>query len=175
MFCLSIFFAPLYNLPQFSALVVSIRHGRWIEVGQPGWLIRPTRRQSWKLRSPAGQVVMGRIFWVTFLFRHKKVTCASKRATKSYGYKICPYILPYGPAIKRLFNFDPIEISGTAMIRIKKPKTGFPPTREWRRRYRLKLNLTNILFFSAFFPPSAVNTWKLSQNHIILAISQLFA
>ena len=34
---------------------------------------------------PIGQAVMGRVFWVTFLSRHKKVTCASKRAIKSYG------------------------------------------------------------------------------------------
>jgi len=35
---------------------------------------------------PTGQVVVGRVFWVTFLSRHKKVTRASKRATKSYGW-----------------------------------------------------------------------------------------
>jgi len=28
-------------------------------------------------------------------------------------YKILPCILPFGPAIKRLFNFDPIEISAS--------------------------------------------------------------
>ena len=28
-------------------------------------------------------------------------------------YKILPCILPYGPAIKRLFNFDPIKISAS--------------------------------------------------------------
>ena len=33
-----------------------------------------------------GQVVMGRIFWVTFLFRHKKVTRPSKGATKYCGW-----------------------------------------------------------------------------------------
>jgi len=74
-------FKSLYNLPQFSTLVGAIRHGWRIEVGQPGRLIQPTRWQSWKLRSPVGQVIMGGIFLGTFLL------LLTKKSTSPVGAK----------------------------------------------------------------------------------------
>ena len=66
---------PLYNLHQLSTLVAAIRHGWRIEVGQPGRLTQPTRRQSRKLRLArwfSGQVVWGGLFLGTLFWLLKK-------------------------------------------------------------------------------------------------------
>jgi hypothetical protein len=64
--------------PSRLELVGSIRHGRRIEARRARMRVGPTRQQLQAARAPDRVNWLGRIFWVTFFGRTKKVTRSIK-------------------------------------------------------------------------------------------------
>ena len=67
-----------FSSPSSLELVGSIRHGRRIEARRAGTRVGPTRWQLQAARAPDRVNWSGRLFWVTFFGRTKKVTRSSK-------------------------------------------------------------------------------------------------